>query len=298
MRNPFEVGGTYRNRKGEYEVVELDGSKMVICYTSGEVLETHVELQARILTNMQAERAARKRQATRKAARRSRHSPAARIHFDGLVDGDFQHGTAGTSWRARTSLGGLLMERLSVRSNRQFLSHAIYGRAEAHIAEPEHYEKKTSPQQAKLVFLMGPDSARYGLYIEKNNGPMDKRWHWPNLMAALGSNRGLQEKTLVAMRRLRLQWEAYNPPGEGAATRVTAGEDGLRWQPAQGEAETVSWEAFVQRLTALAEDTWCDLYLWTATDKNEAVAAGSGIADKAVEVYGELLPLYDAAVGA
>jgi hypothetical protein len=298
MWNPFEIGGTYRNRKGEYEVVELDGPRMVICYTNGERRETGVELQARILTNMQAERAARKRQAARKAAHKSRHSGAARIHFDGLVDADFQHGTAGTNWRARTSLGGLLAERLSVRTNRQFRSQAIFRRAEAHIAQPEHYDKKTSPQQAKFVFLMGPDSARYGLYIEKNSGPMDKNWHWPNLMAALGSNKALQKQALAAMRRLCLQWETYSPPGEAATARVTAGEDGLRWQPEEGEAETVPWEGFVQRLTALDEDTWCDLYLWTATDKNEAIAAGSAIADRAVEVYGELLPLYDAAVGA
>ncbi|MEA3377377.1 MAG: hypothetical protein U9R72_14400 [Chloroflexota bacterium] len=48
MGHPFEVGGTYRNRHGEYEVVEIDGPDMVIRYSNGRRLETTVKLQARI----------------------------------------------------------------------------------------------------------------------------------------------------------------------------------------------------------------------------------------------------------
>jgi hypothetical protein len=40
MKHPFQVGGKYRNRDGEYEVIRLDDRKMEIQYTSGRVLET------------------------------------------------------------------------------------------------------------------------------------------------------------------------------------------------------------------------------------------------------------------
>ena len=55
MEHPFEVGVKYRNRHGEYEVINLEGSKMVIRYSNGNLLETTVELQARIWWNIQAE---------------------------------------------------------------------------------------------------------------------------------------------------------------------------------------------------------------------------------------------------
>lgn len=55
MEHPFEVGGKYRNHHGEYEVMNLEDSKMVIRYSNGNLLETTVELQARIWWNIQAE---------------------------------------------------------------------------------------------------------------------------------------------------------------------------------------------------------------------------------------------------
>ena len=55
MNHPFQVGGQYRNRDGEYEVVELDGPKMVIRYSDGRRLEATVKIQKRIWKNIQAE---------------------------------------------------------------------------------------------------------------------------------------------------------------------------------------------------------------------------------------------------
>ena len=55
MDHPFEVGGTYRNRRGPYKVVELDGPDMVIRYEDGHRIETTVKLQARIWKHIQAE---------------------------------------------------------------------------------------------------------------------------------------------------------------------------------------------------------------------------------------------------
>jgi len=55
MGHPFEIGGTYRNRHGDYEVLALKGPDMVIRYVDGRRLETTVKLQARIWKNIQAE---------------------------------------------------------------------------------------------------------------------------------------------------------------------------------------------------------------------------------------------------
>ncbi len=55
MSHPFKLGGTYRNRDGEYEVVELNGPNMVIRYSDGRQIETTLNLQGRILKNIRAE---------------------------------------------------------------------------------------------------------------------------------------------------------------------------------------------------------------------------------------------------
>jgi hypothetical protein len=298
MRHPFVVGETYRNRDGEYEVVKLDGTKMVIRYADGREIETDVVLQARIRDNMRAERVIRA-EALKRSARKSYRSSHKRVTFTGLLEGDFQRGTAGTTWRARTGLGGLLAQRLSARAQHEFLSYAIYRRAEVHIARPDcyHNAKKRGCRDAKFVFDLDAEGARYGLYVEKSDSPMDETWHWPNLMAALASDEALQESTLTAMRGLALEWELCLDPSDEPVTRVAAGEAGLEWRPAEGEASVISWPEFVQRLSEIDEGTWCNLYLCARLDKTEAIAAGAGIAETAVAAYCELLPLYDAAVG-
>ena len=53
MKNPFQVGGTYHNERGEYEVVSIDGPTMAIRWTDGSTWEGSVALQARILKRRQ-----------------------------------------------------------------------------------------------------------------------------------------------------------------------------------------------------------------------------------------------------
>ena len=51
MDHAFEIGGNYRNRRGRYEVIELEGSRMVIRYSDGDTLEADVKTQWRIWQN-------------------------------------------------------------------------------------------------------------------------------------------------------------------------------------------------------------------------------------------------------
>ena len=51
----FLVGQRYRNRKGEYEVLEIENDKMKVCYDDGEEEIVASSIQARIFENMQSE---------------------------------------------------------------------------------------------------------------------------------------------------------------------------------------------------------------------------------------------------
>ena len=51
----FLVGHTYRNRKGEYTVLKLEGSTMIIRYKDGRLVRVPVDVQARIWERIQEE---------------------------------------------------------------------------------------------------------------------------------------------------------------------------------------------------------------------------------------------------
>jgi len=57
MKQPsaFLVGGRYANRRGEYEVLSIDGDRMLIRYDNGTSQEVSVSTQARISQNMALE---------------------------------------------------------------------------------------------------------------------------------------------------------------------------------------------------------------------------------------------------
>ena len=55
MKNPFQVGETYRNDKGDYEVLRIDGPTMVIRWTDSQAWQGPISLQARIWERIQDE---------------------------------------------------------------------------------------------------------------------------------------------------------------------------------------------------------------------------------------------------
>jgi hypothetical protein len=51
----FQLGHTYRNRKGEYTVLRLEGQNMIIRYGDGRLVRVPIDVQARIWARIQEE---------------------------------------------------------------------------------------------------------------------------------------------------------------------------------------------------------------------------------------------------
>lgn len=66
----FEVGKTYENMKGPFEVVSIHRNTMVIRWNNGSETATTVELQQRILERMAFEE--KMRQAAKKTPKKAR----------------------------------------------------------------------------------------------------------------------------------------------------------------------------------------------------------------------------------
>lgn len=302
MADPFEVGGTYRNRDGEYEVLELHGPRMVIRYEDGRRLETRVKLQARILKNIKAdEKIESRRKSTASGSTTGPCKDRRGRKFDGLQDHDFKQGVTGTHWRARTGFGGLLAQEMSATTPYWFQSWSIYRRARVHIAEPSYYEAKLSWQKLKFLFALNSREAWYGLYLEKNDGTMSDKWDWPRFLTLIERERHLQRSVESAMRDFGLTWSVYtyaNPDGL-LIGRVKLKKDHLSWTARNDDQEEeIVWSSFAERLRGIDAELYSAVFLTTSIGKQEAIAASVELVKPVTEVYRALLPLYRATVGA
>ncbi|HEY72151.1 MAG: hypothetical protein DRJ03_28110 [Chloroflexi bacterium] len=295
MKHPFKVGKKYRNRHDEYQVISIEEPRMVIRYSDGNTLETNVNIQASIWQNIQMEKAVNKHRRKMEEERLQRLRKRM-FKFENLEAHDFQDGVKGTSWRARTGLGGLLAERMSNVTEYKFQSYAVNPWPEVHIVQPSHYDRHAREQSVKFVFELDPKCARYGFCIEKNDGPMDDGWDWAGFLAVLKSDKTLQQKIVDAMRQLELQWEVYIE--DEPVAQVKAAEKGMILeQEGQDEPKEISWpDGFIKKLPALKTEQGCRLLLCAHMDKKEAIAAGKSIIDPVAEVYQALLPLYVASM--
>jgi hypothetical protein len=290
MDHPFKVGEKFRNRKGDYEVVSLKDPEMVIRYDSGDELVTTIELQARIWSNIQMEE--RTKHAAKAPAKKKAPSAKKKSAFNGLEEADFQDGIAGTTWRARGALGGLLAKNLSSSAGQEFQSYAVFRKAEVHLARPQHYDEKRKERSAKFFFSLSPTVAACGFCIEKGSQKMDRKWAWPALLKNLEKNAELQANIEEAMHQHDLQWE-IEVADKGLAAKAGFGEEGLFWEQDQDEKVPIGWKDFAKYLKGIKADRWCSVHLCGYMEKEDVIAAGLDAADSAVGVFQALLPLYE-----
>ena len=55
MNHPFKAGGRYKNNKGSYEVMALEGERMLILFDNGTEQMVDLEVQTRIWERIQDE---------------------------------------------------------------------------------------------------------------------------------------------------------------------------------------------------------------------------------------------------
>ena len=288
MSHPFRVDGRYRNLKGAFTVESLQGSRMVIRYDDGRTETTSTTFQE--LALLPDERVSPGR------APGGASSASRTFDFHGLKETDFQESTAGTSWRRRASLGGLLAYRLSILCAQPFESLGVSRRNEVFVYQPHRYRQDKTAHEAKLRFKVGPDGVRHGLYVEKGSTPIDAGWDWTRLLALKAAKSPIGGDVLTAMRGHKLVWrlDFFSSDRTVAHTRyVDPSGDclALRDEP---DAPHMVWDAFLDYLAALPTDEWCDLYLEQFIPREEAIRLAVSVADHTARVWRDLTPLYRA----
>ncbi len=290
MKNPFKVGEKYRNNLGEYEVVSINGPAMTIRLTDGRTVDTTVNLQARIWKRVRWEKQHKKEV---KASSHSRKLSYRKTKFPGFRDEDFREGVKGTSWRARTKLSGLLSDGLTAKTRYEFQSYAVYGQPVGHYVIPEYYDKKHRGESAKFILDLNLARVRYGFHIKKGIITPETPNDWQNLIVELTEDTDLQQEIVRAMQMHNLQWNLYPDGAEDTPIHVAVAADGQLLWPGPEITETLTWDEFIHKLQEVSAAEPYNIYLCAHLEKEEAIAKGTQLADIIVELYRDLLPLYE-----
>lgn len=234
--------------------------------------------------------------------------------FDGFQSHDFSGGIAGTTWRGRDSLGGVLAAALGnhAESKQPFQSWGISRRPELFLAPIKHFHGEANAEagvkRCKLFVRAEPSGLRYGLWLEKGFDTlqvaktpadvMDDSWDWPRLAQLLQDSS--RESDFLDLFH-RHGFHLYSEVVEGKKTSlhtVLAQPDGTLILETDGGISPVKWSQVCDLLTKASGSAWVDVYLiQKALDPTEAISRGATIANDIVESFRQLLPIFNATSG-
>lgn len=295
----FVVGQRYSNRIGEYEVVELKAPLLQIRYTeNGRLQDVEIELQERIVKNLQRELEFANRPAeVKRAAERPARPRRKRAKFDGFVREDFGDKAAGSNWRAKTGLGGLLADTLAERSGDDFDSWAPTRQAIVYIAPPDLCGAEHLSDSAEFFVATSGDECTYGLLVKRPADVAEGVSAWDRLLSALSDDETLAAglNDLLTNGSAQLSWFG-DIRGSSDKETVRGDDSGLTFD--RGNAtEMDNIEGLIERLQEAPQDQGVTLSIDSALPTADALAAGAGVSDTILDLMVQLIGLYRACTG-
>ncbi|MDY6837253.1 MAG: hypothetical protein SWH78_04680 [Thermodesulfobacteriota bacterium] len=286
-RVQFQVGSTYENEKGIYEVLSLDerSDAMAIKWESGEEVTTTMALQRGILERRRFEFEA----ATAAKKPRGRKAPSFTITpFEGFHENDFTGSVADTKWRTQKALGGTVITLLTS-DDPQVSSRAVFGTPEVHWTG---VEGPRDPQglDAKLFVRLDKENLYYGFHVERSDEESQAEDDWHGFVEWLSDEENESWlKEIAGKYDLCIQdTKEDERPFDGKITVA----DGCWCLKSGGDAKNVaSLGAFLKDLPPTAS---VDLQIAKTTGKDDTIARGGKIAGDISGLFDALMPLYKA----
>jgi hypothetical protein len=291
----FKVGERYENRKGQFEVLSINGDQMEIRWEDGESIWTEVSFQKRVIQNMAFERAQAKAKAeagSAAAAKRASRKRAGGGRFHGFLETDFSHSVSGTHWRSRAQLGGAVTQRLDPGDFR-INSWPVYRMARVHWVDETHRENADDALQAKFFTATAPDGIRYGFFIERPAATDDSTQpDWDAFLEWLDvpENEQWVRETAVAEGLTLYDHNDDEKGGSAFPGEIQPAENGWRHEGHAGEIPRLS-----EFLDGLPPRKPASLMIARHVEKADAMARGADIANDIAGLFEILMPLYQAA---
>ncbi len=283
----FDVGSTYENEKGPYEVLTLDknADSMVIRWESGEEVTTTIGFQRRIIQRIRLEIE------VAKAGPKKRKGSSARTEFGGFQETDFSGSIAGTTWRTQKGLGGVVSGLLKT-GKVQIKSWAVPRMPEIHWMNTTHRARADKGLQAKLFARLDKEYLYYGFRVEDSKDESKPHDDWNGFFEWLSDDKNESWlKEIVHEYDLRIYCVKKGiEPTEGPI-KV---DDGA-WQLENGE-NGKNIESLAGFLNQLPDTVQVDLQIAKIAGKDDTIAQGDKIAEEVSGLFDVLMPLYKASM--
>ncbi|MHB8763251.1 MAG: hypothetical protein ACYDA8_02735 [Deferrisomatales bacterium] len=285
-KHAFSKGGHYENMKGTYEVLSIAGNAMRIRWENGEESDTDVKLQDRILSRFEREvRASRERPGTRQEDDPSDLGP----RFQGLVPADFTLDAAATTWRSRTGgIAGSVTQELEVG---EFCFDSRVPFRQPMVLWADVDRKAGSAAQFHAGFFCRLDEARayYGFFVERTSDA-DGKGNWHRFIEWLSvPEQEAWFRALAAQTGLKIF------DGRDTASFLQASSTGWVWTEGDQRTEVPSLGAFFATRPA---EPGTVVECAAVVEKDAAVRQALGFGRTIAQVFGSLMPLYRACLGA
>lgn len=222
--------------------------------------------------------------------------------FNGFKPTDFDE-LAGSTWRGRNALGGVLTAALKHQTGRPYKSWGVRRRLELHIAQVGQYDFDYPWPYAKL-FVYSHQELAFGFYIESpeasgKSDKLEKYIHWSNFKKSLQHNPAMREALLAAMANHNLVMTDYYRQDRGGALQCKFAFHGgrLQWYRVDSQAwHDIEVDDLVRRIVRLPEDEWVDLHVFARIEQQEAIDMGLKVVNPILNVLRALTPVYEAAI--
>ncbi len=281
----FEVGGTYENVKGLYEVISIEKDVMVIRWQDGAQIATSVELQQRILERMSFE----KEKAAHRVAVKPRKSDESKkkknAPFSGLTEEDFQSDPTAMTWRGRNGIGGAVVKHLNS-DQMEFSAWAISAQPELHWMEKSRHERQDPHHGIGFFARVDPMALSYGVYVKPNALGGQAAGCWDAFKAWLAD--------MANDSWLKQQFKDHDLCLRDASRKVLAHDITLhrdQWGYKQGKVRH-KIESLSAHIDALSDLSQAELRIEKRMSKAETLPTGKKIAGSIASLFHDLMPVY------
>jgi len=286
----FTVDEPYENEKGIFTVLSIHKSEMVIQWKNGEKIHTEIGLQRRIQERRQMEQIAREEKGNQaKGQPRKSATLKTRPGFEGLQSSDFKNTAARTTWRGRNQLGGAVTNQLP-KDNFAFNSWALAQKPEIHWVDVEHRNRDDAGTQTAFFVRLDDSSLSYGFCAARADAKSESSQDWDSFATWLMRKENDRMLQVFAIDNNLAVYDLARP----AFGVLLPSQDG--WRIADDENEQQKIDMLVTHIDSVPTGDAIDLAIARKVPKDEAVARGKDIATDIAQLFGLLMPLFEASV--
>jgi hypothetical protein len=218
----------------------------------------------------------------------------------GFTPPDFEE-LAGSTWRARHRLGGLIAKTLRTTLKRPYQSWGVKRRLELHIANENHYSFD-DPFPFPKLFVYSKERLAFGFYIEAPLDPTredaSKYTYWRAFRKRLQNDKNLSKALLHAMDKHQLTLaDYYRRDGGVFRGSFTVRNGSIDFESTtDSNVDGMGKGEFVHRITEPNTTEWMDLHIFKTMDKATALELKGEVATPILSVLQDLAPIYDSAI--